>query len=56
MLRAFPDSPKELLFVQSVVEEREKYVPEGWTKPTEFSISDIRMAASYAKVRSFHEL
>lgn len=38
-----------LAWIHSIVEERKQYVPQGWTKPYEFSIADLRAGQDIIK-------
>jgi hypothetical protein len=43
---------QDLVFLHSVLEERGRYVPLGWTKPVEFVVADLRLAQNYMMVIS----
>ena len=45
------DESPDLPFLHSVLEERGKYVPLGWSKPVEYSVSDLKLAQMYTQVR-----
>ena len=45
-----------LAFTHAVVQERRKYLPQGWSKFYEFSLADLRSALNVVSVRLIYTL